>query len=111
MAPDDAAGGGFELLPEDGENPKFPKFPKPPPPEELLAMLLLLSRAFGGKDVAVGEAKSCSSSSWRLPKGFMPALLEGAVVPPKGLDKPFPDSLECCPNLASSRCAFSLAKK
>ncbi len=94
MAPDDAAGGGFELLPDDGENPKFPKLPNPPPPEELLAMLLLLSRAFGGKEVAVGEAKSSCSSSSRIVE-FMTFLLEGADVPPKGLDKPVPDSLEC----------------
>lgn len=60
-------------------------------------MFAVLSRTLGGKEEAVGEAKSsCSSSSCTecmVPAPVSPA--EGDAVLPKGLGKLFSELLEC----------------
>lgn len=106
MDPADAAGGGEVRVPEAGVKPKLPKVP----PGVLLALLLLFipaSRELGGKELAVGEARSCSSSSATLD---MPPVVPAAAVAPKGLLpgkllSAIPGWLECrCDSRNSARC-------
>ena len=94
--------------------------PKPPKlPKVELAVLLLVAmlelgeveRALGAKDEAVGEAKSCSSSSATecMPPGPTDEVVAGVVelveVVPKGLlpGKLLSALLECCDKRCSAR--------
>ena len=92
MAPADAEGGGFEGVPDAGVKPKLPNGDE----EEEFMLFALLSRAFGGKEEAVGEARSsCSSSSWT--EFMAPARPGGGEVAPKGLLRwKVLSGLECC---------------
>jgi hypothetical protein len=80
MAPAETEAGGLVCEPDAGLKPKLPNAPPAVGGEEAWVLFLALA----GKEEAVGEAKSCSSSSTTDCMPLWPGDAAGEV-PPKGL--------------------------